>query len=103
MAIFWASCGTLFMVPLWFVWHRVYADGIVGRAALLMISFSSATFPLEEMLDDDVHWDMQPQTVALVAAFAMFLVWHLMRFHRRVVREACGECERRVTCDEALE
>lgn len=91
MTIFWAACTVLVAVPPYFVWNSVYRDGVLGRAALLAISFVSLSFMLEETLSDNERtYDMLPQTVALVAAFAVFLLWHLWRFHRRVMRN--GTC-----------
>lgn len=91
MTIFWAACTVLVAVPPYFVWNAVYRDGVLGRAALLAISFVSLSFMLEETLSENERtYDMLPQTVALVAAFAVFLLWHLWRFHRRVMRH--GRC-----------
>lgn len=82
--IFITSCGLLFLVPLLFVVNSVYEDGLIGRVSLLTISFIAATFLFEEFLGDG--YDMLPQTVALIAAFTVFLIWHLLRFHRRVLK-----------------
>lgn len=83
--IFMGCCAVLFVVPLVFVSHRVYQDGVFGRIGLCGISFSAATFLLE-WLWNDVEYELMGQTVALALSFTVFLVWHLFRFHCRVVR-----------------
>ena len=83
--IFLVACAVLFIVPLIFVVNDVYEDGFFGRVALLGISFSSATFLLEMANGQD--YDMLPQTVVLTASFALFILWHLARFHMRVLRK----------------
>ncbi len=88
--IFVFACAVLFIVPLYFVMHSVYDDGLIGRVGLLGISFSAATFLLE--FADGQEYDMLPQTVFMAVMFAWFLCWHLFRFERRVlVRKAKGE------------
>ena len=84
-ALFLASCAVLFVVPLAFVLHDVYEDGVIGRGALLSISFCAAAFIGEAAFG--VAFYMPPPAVALVASFAVFLVWHLFRFHRRVLKK----------------
>lgn len=84
-AIFLGSCFVLVVVPLVFVVHSVYQDGFFGRIGLLGIAFFSATYLLEWFFGDE-EYEMSPQTVMLVACFAIFLCWHLFRFHRRVLR-----------------
>ena len=83
--LFLASCLVLVVVPVVFVVHDVYEDGLVGRIGLLGISFSAATFLLEWAGGSE--YEMLPQTAMLTAFFTLFLVWHLFRFHRRVLRE----------------
>ena len=84
--LFLAICAVLVVVPLFFVSHRVYKDGIAGRAGLLGIAFAAATFLLESLAGTE--YEMLPQTVLLSGSFAVFLIWHLFRFHRRVI---CGK------------
>jgi len=86
MMIFWTSCWILFLVPPYFVWNKVYKDGLIGRASLLAISFTAATFILQAMATEHKSYDMLPQTIAFVTSFAVFLVWHLFRFHLRVMK-----------------
>lgn len=83
-ALFVVSCVVLFVVPIIFVTHNVYKDGFFGRVGLLGVAFSSATY-LGEWLTGTVY-EILPQTVMMVASFAVFLCWHLLRFHRRVLR-----------------
>lgn len=102
--LFFGACLVLFIVPLLFVINRVYEDGLIGRISLLSISFTAATFIVEELTSEG--YDMLPQTVALICAFALFLVWHLLRFHRRVLmRRGLAPCglERQVGCPYKVE
>lgn len=74
----------LFFVPLFFVLNKVYQDGVVGRIALLGVSFGAAGLLLQ-------IWASPPREysgagVFLVCMFAVFICWHLWRFHRRVLR-----------------
>lgn len=82
-AVFLIACAVLTAVPLYFVWHKVYEDGLFGRVSLLGISFSAFTFVIEWAEADG--FDVLPQTVMFFTFVAVFLVWHLLRFHRRVV------------------
>lgn len=89
-------CAVLMVVPVVFVLHKVYEDGFFGRCGLLGISFTSATFLLEWWSGEE--YQMLPQTVALVLAFTVFICWHLIRFHIRIVlarRAQEGQVERR--------
>lgn len=96
--IFLAACAVLVTVPMYFIVHRVYQDGIVGRIALSLIAFAAATFFLDMI--DGTEWEILPQIALMTAAFAAFLVWHLWRFHRRVLKTYPDfEVERRKTPD----
>lgn len=91
MALFWAACAVLGVVPLYFIWNQVYKDGVIGRAALLLISGAALGTTIDALLSDQVNkYDPPPSGVAMTVAFAAFLVWHLWRFHRRVDRQ--GQC-----------
>jgi len=83
--IFLLSCVVLFIVPLMFVLNSVYQDGVVGRASLLAISFGAAAFVGETAFGNGFY--VPPIAVWIVAACTVFLVWHLFRFHRRVLKE----------------
>ena len=83
--IFLLACVVLFVVPVYFVLNDVYEDGLVGRVGLLGISFSAATFILEWANGE--QYTLLPQTVFMTCMFAWFLVWHLCRFHLRVMRK----------------
>ena len=87
--VFLTSCAILFVIPLLFVYHSVYEDGLIGRCFLLGMSFGAATFLMEIGFGE--QYDMLPQTVFLVACFAGFLCWHLFRFHTRVLRKKRDE------------
>lgn len=97
-ALFTVCMCILTVVPLVFVYNRVYDDGIIGRGALMGISFASATF-LMEMVTGEVY-GILTQTLMLVVAFTVFLLWHLWRFHRRVLMlRGKRDHERRSGCD----
>ena len=81
--LFFANCAVLFVVPLFFVVHKVYKDGVVGRGSLLGISFVSGTF-LGEAMFGNMHV-ATAQEAWLTTSFTVFLCWHLWRFHRRVL------------------
>lgn len=98
--IFIGACFVLAVVPVLFVCNKVYEDGVFGRVGLLGISFSSTTF-LVEWVWGGVQYYILPQTVMLVSCFAIFICWHLWRFHRRVLttrKAKQGALERRGTC-----
>lgn len=80
--LFLMSLLVLFFVPLLFIWHSVYKDGIFGRIALCGLSFFSGVFLLREFADG-FQYSPHPETVGLVTSFAVFIVWHLGRFEKR--------------------
>ena len=100
--IFMLCCVVLFVVPLIFVASKVYQDGVFGRIGLSGISFFAATFLLERFTGTD--YEISGQMLALVASFTIFICWHLIRFHSRVVLARLasrGEVERRRLHDAA--
>jgi len=84
MFMFWTACVVLFVVPIYFVWNKVYKDGIIGRGSLLAISFTASTFLMQAIATNFACYEVLPQTIAFVVSFAVFLVWHLFRFHTRI-------------------
>ena len=80
--IFLLCCVVLAVVPPYFVWNKVYNDGVFGRIGLLGISFFAFLF-LFAALDEQDH-RLTFITFGFVASVALFLVWHLIRFHRRI-------------------
>lgn len=95
--LFFACCFVLAVVPFVFVCNKVYKDGVFGRMALLGISFAAACF-LVERFWLGVRYEVLPLNVMLICAFTVFLVWHLVRFHARVLttkKAQRGEVERR--------
>lgn len=97
-ATFLLCCAVLAVVPCYFVIHKVYQDGLIGRIGLLGISFTAATyvmawFDYEEWPDFPFEADLQE--VMMFGFAAIFLVWHLFRFHSRVVRSASRPLESR--------
>lgn len=82
--VFVLSCVVLFVVPTTFVWHSVYDDGLVGRLGLVGLA-SFAFVILGETVTGN-GYGIDAEVALLVASFAIFLCWHLWRFHRRVLR-----------------
>lgn len=84
----------LMIVPAIFVWHKVYHDGVVGRLALGGMSVA-AGIVLLKILFDAHSYAIPPEIVAMMSLYALFLCWHLWRFHRRVLRrDQCQpDCE----------
>lgn len=90
-AVFLACCIVLAVVPCYFVVNKVYEDGLIGRIGLLGISFTAASYVLAWFDYDewpDFPFEPDLQEAMMFGFAAMFLVWHLFRFHRRVVRNA---------------
>lgn len=93
LAIFYATLFALALLPLYFVVNSVYKDGIVGRAALLLVSFSSSAILLDVFVGADKwKYDPSPPAVMLTLSFATFLLWHLVRFHYRVLMKTKKNC-----------
>ena len=86
--MFFSSLIVLSVVPLYFVVHHIYKDGLIGRVALLGISFCSLLMTLDALFSDGdtQKYYPQPLVISLIALFAVFLVWHLVRFHSRVLK-----------------
>lgn len=84
-SLFLVACAVLFVVPLVFVAHRVYRDGVLGRLALLCIAFAAFMFLAEAIAGQPFY--VPPLVVLLVVSFAVFMVWHLFRFHCRVLKQ----------------
>jgi hypothetical protein len=78
------DCLVLFVVPIYFVVHGVYKDGVFGRAGLLGMSFCSAGILMEAGLGMGFY--VPSIVVLLITSFTVFICWHLARFHLRVVR-----------------
>lgn len=74
----------LVAVPIAFIWHEVYNDGVFGRAGLGMIALF-AFIRLCRMIDGTAP-DAPLELDFLVIGMAVFIVWHLFRFHYRVLK-----------------
>lgn len=85
--VFHVACLVLFIVPLIFIAHNVYKDGVLGRLSLSGIVIASFLFLLDWLDDDASMIDPDPLFVWQTVTFAAFLVWHLWRFHRRVLKK----------------
>lgn len=86
--LFYTACTVLFVVPLIFVFHKVYRDGVVGRGALLGISFTAVAWLLDLLINDDTPLEPSNRGVLFTVMVAVFMVWHLFRFHRRVLNRS---------------
>lgn len=79
----------LFVVPLVFIWHDVYDDGVFGRISLggvVLMSFISMVLILDGHKICDPSEATLPLALAwLTIAYSVFITWHLFRFHRRVL------------------
>ena len=84
-----AACVVLFVVPIVFVWNQVYEDGLFGRIGLIGISFSAFIFGARIIQLGRTH--LWPETELMIVSFAVFLIWHLWRFHRRVLKAKSAE------------
>lgn len=83
----------LAVLPLIFIYNRVYKDGVFGRIALSCICAASALLVLERRFfgnDENVVWML---LTVLVVGMATFLSWHLVRFHTRIVRGPLPDVE----------
>lgn len=91
VAIFYFTLALLANVPLYFVWEKSYHDGIIGRAALLLISFSAWAVVLDIVIGDDGTKYQPPRLgLAMLIGFTVYLIWHLWRFRRRVGKRESG-------------
>jgi len=72
-----------------FIWHDVYEDGIIGRAALCGIC--GFAFMIGLQIVTGTEFNPVPETAWLIFSFSVFLTWHLFRFHGRILRQRKGE------------
>ena len=81
----------LMFIPLVFVCHKVYQDGICGRIGLLGLAAVAFFMLLEMCFGRWARYDLMlyelPELVWIIVFFAVFVTWHLFRFHRRVLLE----------------
>lgn len=91
IGIFIVACIVLVAVPVHFIFHEVYEDGLVGRLGLAGVAFTAAMSLgqwLVSLVDGDPStFAVSNLTVLMTSGFAVFLCWHLFRFHRRVLRK----------------
>lgn len=87
--------AVLTVVPGWFIWHKVYKDGVLGRMSLGSISLFAFLLFAESAWGKGNTFAMTNLLLCLVAAFAVFICWHLYRFHSRYARaigaKPCGQ------------
>jgi len=84
-ALFTLSIVVLFIVPAVFMWNDVYEDGVIGRGGLCGICGFAFLIGLQML--NGTRFGLLPETAWLVISFAVFLVWHLFRFHARVLKQ----------------
>lgn len=81
----------LIVVPVLFVCHKVYQDGIFGRIGLLGVSALALFILLEMYFGSNGRYDYLirdfPEVTWMIISFAVFTSWHLCRFERRVLKE----------------
>lgn len=109
-ALFYLANAVLLLVPPWFIKNRVYNDGVVGRLALSGIVICAFAILGQAAISYFDAWMACPEWPAfkassyksagysvvweeawLAVAFAGFMLWHLIRFHRRVLRGHLNE------------
>ncbi len=95
--LFYIGCLMLLVVPIVFIRHRLYDDGLVGRIALVATAvcafaiLGQAVVTYYDAWSDGRGYGGAGYSVAweeawLVFAIGVFLAWHYLRFHRRVSR-----------------
>lgn len=95
--LFYLACLVLIVVPIWFIRHKVYDDGVLGRCALALIAICAFAVLGQAGVTYFDAWQagtgyaaagyhVELEEAWLVVGFAVFITWHLVRFHRRVVR-----------------
>ena len=91
------SLIVLVAIPFWFICHKVYKDGVVGRLSLCGIVFNAGII-LMMMFIDGWTYNLPYEVTMLIASFALYNAWNLFRFHGHVLRlekAKRGEIERR--------
>ena len=83
--IYYGSSVVSLMVAYVFISHAVYDDGLVGRIGLAGIGSTSALVVIQAVFGAGLI--IQPVVALQAAAFSAFMVWHLFRFHRRVLMQ----------------
>ena len=80
-----ASSVVLVLVPLYFIGHRVYRDGVFGRIGLAGISASAGLTWNEIVFGGADYMSLLFFVTMFFVSVAIFIGWHLLRWHRRVV------------------
>ena len=68
------------LISTFLVVHPKYEDGLVGRVALLCLSFSCAVV-LGEFVDG-VEYEVNPTTLSIQLGLSVFLLRHVYRFNK---------------------
>lgn len=82
--LFLVACALLAVLPLAFVFSKAYNDRVVGRLALLGVSFAAWTYLIDFAMG--ARYNALPQTVMLFWCVALYLGWHYLRFYWRMIR-----------------
>ena len=99
--LFYGSCLVLATVPMYFIFHKVYKDGLIGKFGLIGISLTAWSYLLDLASMGHDYPVVSNRQLALTLMFAVFLIWHLFRFHRRVLNKEtrpadCAEDRRKI-------
>lgn len=86
--LFLMACAMLAVFPLAFVFSKAYNDRVLGRLALLGISFAAWTYLIEFAMG--LRYNALPQTVMIFWCVAVYLGWHYIRFYLRTIRMQRG-------------
>lgn len=83
--LYYLSSLVSLVVAYVFISHSVYDDGLIGRIGLAGIGGTSALVVMQAVFGQGLI--IQPVVALQAAAFAGFMVWHLFRFHARVLKQ----------------
>lgn len=88
------SCGVLLVLSLVLWVLKKYQDGILGRAGLMGMIFTTLLLLCEQAWGG-VRYEIDPLLVMLIVSFALFLVHHTYRYlrfyHWPVVEHRTGD------------
>ena len=90
--LYYASSLVSLVVAYVFISHSVYDDGLIGRIGLAGIGGTSALVVMQAVFGQGLI--IQPVVALQAGAFAGFLVWHLTRFHSRILKQRKADPEK---------
>ena len=74
-----ASALIISLIAVFLICHDDYEDGIIGRAALIILALANAVI-VGEWIVDRVEYEMLPSTLLTQIGTALFLSRHCYRF-----------------------